>query len=60
MCSVGKEAKETLRLTSATTLHVQRGQLRVWSGRRVIVYVMANRLLHSKRKKRRHLQLTID
>jgi hypothetical protein len=38
---------------SLTALYVQGGQLRVWGGRRVVVYVMANRLLHSKRRKKK-------
>ena len=38
-----------------TTLCVQSGQLCVWRGRRVVVCVMANRLLHSKRRKKKAL-----
>jgi hypothetical protein len=58
----GEEGSERTPPSCLTTLHVQGGQLCVWGERRVVVCVMANRLLHSNQKKerRRHLQLIID
>ena len=54
MCC-GEEGSERTPPSYLTTLHVQSGQLRVCGGRRVVVHVMANRRLHSKRKKRKAL-----
>ena len=51
MCC-GEEGSERTPSSHLTILHVQSGQLCVCGGRRVVVYVMANRRLHSKRKKR--------
>ena len=48
----GGEGSERSPSSLLTTLHVQSGQLCVWRGRRVVVHVMANRLLHSKRRKK--------
>jgi hypothetical protein len=49
----GGEGSKRSPSSPLTTLHVQSGQLCVWGGRRVVVYVMANRLLHSKRRKKK-------
>ena len=49
----GEEGSERTPSSHITTLHVQSGQLCVWGGRRVVVHVMANRLLHSKRRKKK-------
>ena len=49
----GGEGSERSPSSLLTTLHVQSGKLCVWGGRRVVVYVMANRLLHSKRRKKK-------
>ena len=49
----GDEGGERTPPSHLTTLHVQSGQLCVWGGRRVVVHVMANRLLHSKRRKKK-------
>ena len=54
MCC-GEEGSERTPPSCLTTLYVQSGQLFVCGGRRVVVYVMANRRLHSKRKKRKAL-----
>ena len=54
MCC-GEEGSERTPSSYLTILHVQGGQLCVCGGRRVVVYVMANRRLHSKRKKRKAL-----
>ena len=54
MCC-GEEGSEGTPPSCLTTLHVQSGQLRVCGGRQVAVHVMANRRLHSKRKKRKAL-----
>ena len=54
MCC-GEEGSERTPSSHLTILHVQSGQLCVCGGRRVVVYVMANRRLHSKRKKRKAL-----
>ena len=54
MCC-GEEGSERNPPSYLTILHVQGGQLCVCGGRRVVVYVMANRRLHSKRKKRKAL-----
>ena len=51
----GEEGSEKTLSSYLTILHVQSGQLCVCGGRRVVVYVMANRRLHSKRKKRKAL-----
>jgi hypothetical protein len=51
----GEGGSERTPLSCLTILHVQSGQLCVCGGRRVVVYVMANRRLHSKRKKRKAL-----
>ena len=56
----GEEGSERTPSSHLTTLHVQIGQLCVWGGRRVVVHVMANRLLLQKEERRRHLQLIID
>jgi hypothetical protein len=48
----GGEGSERNPSSHLTTLCVQSSQLRVWRGRRVVVHVMANRLLHSKRRKK--------
>ena len=54
MCC-GEEGSERTPPSHLTILHVQSGQLRVCGGGRVVVHVMANRRLHSKRKKRKAL-----
>ena len=54
MCC-GEEGSERTPPSHLTILHVQSGQLCVCGGRRVVVYVMANHRLHSKRKKRKAL-----
>ena len=53
--AVKKEAKELRHPASPPCTCVQSGQLRVCGGRQVAVHVMANRRLHSKRKKRKAL-----
>jgi hypothetical protein len=50
---IGGEGSERSPSSLLTTLHVQSGQLCVWGGRRVVVCVMANRILHSKRRKKK-------
>jgi hypothetical protein len=54
MCC-GEEGSERTPRSCLTTLYVQSGHLRVRGGRRVVVHAMANRRLHSKRKKRKAL-----
>ena len=54
MCC-GEEGSERTPSSYLTILHVQSGQLCVCGGRQVVVHVMANRRLHSKRKKRKAL-----
>ena len=54
MCC-GEEGSERTPPSHLTILHVQSVQLCVCGGRRVVVHVMANRRLHSKRKKRKAL-----
>jgi hypothetical protein len=44
----GGEGSKRSPSSPLTALPVQGGQLCVWGGRRVVVHVMANRLLHSK------------
>jgi hypothetical protein len=60
----GGKGSERNPSSQLTTLHVQSGKLCVWGGRRVVVHVMASRLLHSKRRKKKafathHLLKTI-